>query len=54
MIAIETLAAVSPAGAPPTMHCGLSGDWLSLTWKVIVQERGAYGRRTGNASDQTT
>jgi hypothetical protein len=54
MIAIDTFAAVTPARPPPAMHRCLREHWLGLTWEVIAQERGAYGCRTGNSSNQTT
>jgi len=52
MIAIDTVAAVTPAGPPPAVRSSLRDDWLRPTSKVIAQERRAYGGRIGNSSDQ--
>ena len=54
MIASDTFAAVTSARPPPAMRCCQREHWLGLTWQVIAQERGAYGCRTGNSSNQTT
>jgi hypothetical protein len=54
MVAVGTIAAMTPAPAPPAMHRSLRDDWLDLPCRVIAHERRALRRRTGNSSDQTT